>query len=376
MMINSGRRMEYLPQLDGLRAIAILLVLWVHFPFVENSKLSHAVWSVGQMIRAGYIGVDLFFVLSGFLITRILLEERLRTGNVSFRRFYMKRALRIFPIYYLCIAVYALFFFKGDGDFFSLITYTVNYFKPFHSEPTALEQTWSLSVEEQFYLFWPFIVASLPLAMGRSVTACIIPMISLAVAFLLAISFPNALAANMIYMFAPTRMMSLSLGSFLAFNELNGDKFETSRAVLWAGAGGALLASDEIGRKLGLIPAGGFYWCIALVGFAITSLGAVSLLLYGRDRATRTVRGILSLAPIRYIGRISYGLYLYHYLVLFFLDIPQYKVAAIGTSWERALLAIILTFGIAHVSFRYLETPFLRLKNRLPRSRAIALTLT
>ena len=111
-------RMEYgrlsdLPFLDGVRAIAVLLVMAAHFPFVAGSAASQSLWTIIQALRTGYIGVDLFFVLSGFLITRILLNERAATGTISLRAFYVNRALRIFPIYYLCVGIYAVVFARG-----------------------------------------------------------------------------------------------------------------------------------------------------------------------------------------------------------------------------------------------------------------------
>ena len=192
----SSRQLPYLPYLDGLRAVAVLLVLWAHFPFVTGSFVSEAFWKISQALRTGYIGVDLFFVMSGFLITRILLNERLSNGTISFRRFYINRALRIFPIYYICIAIYALLYARHDGDLLSLVTYTFNVYKPLYPDPVALEHTWSLSVEEQFYLAWPFVMAAIPLRMGKAITGIVIPAISFAAALLVAECVESSVAAN------------------------------------------------------------------------------------------------------------------------------------------------------------------------------------
>jgi peptidoglycan/LPS O-acetylase OafA/YrhL len=358
---------RYLPQLDGLRAIAVMLVLWVHFPYVENSVLSKAFWAVGQAVRAGYIGVDLFFVLSGFLITRILLSERERTGRITFHVFYTKRALRIFPIYYLCIAVYALTFASDRSSLLSLLTYTFNYYHPFHPDPNALEHTWSLAVEEQFYLVWPFLVATIPPAWGRTITRFAIPAVSMLIAVLLALNLDSTLAGNLIYMSGPTRMMSLSLGAALAYREVYTDAPVCWPSYLEIGAGVALLTCDYVGRALEIIPSGGVYWCFALLGYAMVSVGTVSLLIYSRDSLAAGMRVVLTLKPLRYIGRISYGLYLYHYLILYLLDIPQYKIVSTGTTTALLLTALAITFATAAASFRFLETPLLSIKDRLGR---------
>lgn len=364
----SSFRLRHLPQLDGLRAVAVLLVLWVHFPFVQNSYISKTIWTVGQAARTGYIGVDLFFVLSGFLITRILLDERLATGRISLAVFYGKRALRIFPIYYLCVAVYALTFTGSPGSLASLLTYTFNFYHPFHPEPNALEHTWSLAVEEQFYLVWPLLIAWLPLAWGRRVTATVIPAISILVALVFAVTFSGSLAGALIYMSGPTRMMSLSLGASLAYRERAAEPMAERQSWFELGAGVAVLAADNVARALGVIPAGGFYWSIALVGYALVSLGSVSLLIFARDAVIVRVRALLSCAPLRAIGRMSYGIYLYHYLILFLIGIPPYLVFDSGATATLVSASLAATFLTAALSYRFIETPLLSLKSRLGRA--------
>lgn len=359
-------KVSYLPQLDGLRAIAILLVLWVHFPFIEGSDVSRAVSKLGLAMRAGYFGVDLFFVLSGFLITRILLNERAHTGGVSLRSFYIRRALRIFPIYYLCVLIYALLFAGRQGDIVALLTYTFNYYRPFHGEPMALEQAWSLSVEEQFYLFWPFVVAALPLAWGRKTTALLIPAVCFACALLLAASFEGELAMKTIYMFGPTRMMSLSLGAYLAFREHEGDLPKWSESATWIGVGAAIMGLDSAARAAGLISSAGLYWSAALVGSASATFGIVSLLLFaGRLPALLGLRSFLSLPLLRRVGGVSYGLYLYHNLVLFFLGVHVSQTAEGGAPASLVALALCLTFLVAFLSYYCLERPLLDIKDRL-----------
>lgn len=363
------KKPRHLPELDGLRAVAVLLVLWAHFPYVTSSPASFAFWKVSQVLRTGYIGVDLFFVLSGFLITRILLAERDATGSISFARFYLKRALRIFPIYYLCVAIYAVTFAHGDGDVLGLATYTFNYYKPFHPAPSALEHTWSLSVEEQFYLLWPLIVSATPRSWGRTLTGAVVPLVGFAVALGVASSLDSEVAATVIYMSGPTRMVSLSLGAYLAYREVAMDRLAVPRAAGLVALGAALLAADNAGRALHVIPAGGYYWCLALAGYAAFSTGAVALLIGGDTEVLGPLKAMLRLPPLRYIGRISYGLYLYHYLILFLFGLAPYETEGIGAGFVRTALALVATFAVAGLSYELLELPLLRIKDRLSTER-------
>ena len=356
---------RHVPELDGLRAAAVLLVLWAHFPYVAASPASFAFWKFSQVLRTGYIGVDLFFVLSGFLITRILLSERDSTGSISFSRFYLKRVLRIFPIYYLCVAIYAMTFAHGDGDVLGLATYTFNYYKPFHPAPSALEHTWSLSVEEQFYLLWPLIISATPRSWGRALTGAIIPLIGFVIAVGVALSLDSEVAATVIYMSGPTRMISLSLGAYLAFREVAADRLALPHAAGLLALGVAVLAADNAGRSAHLIPPGGFYWCLALAGYAALSMGTVALAIGADNAVLAPVKAVLRLPLLRYIGRISYGLYLYHYLILFLFGLAPYQTEGVGTGFSQAAMALIATFAVAGLSYELLENPLLRLKERL-----------
>lgn len=143
--------MKYFKQLDGLRFIAVFLVLIQHFATF-----------VGRHFSAGYYGVDLFFVISGFLITTILIKSNEPFGR-AYKKFIGRRTIRIFPIYYLTIF---LLYIIGDKDvhqwFIYCITYTYNYAWNYFNIPVnSISHFWSLGVEEQFYLFWPFIILGL-----------------------------------------------------------------------------------------------------------------------------------------------------------------------------------------------------------------------
>lgn len=155
-------RSEHIPELDGIRGIAILMVIGFHLvhsmPCVQQALPA----SISVMSRLGQSGVDLFFVLSGFLITGILLRHRLQEG--ALRNFWGRRVLRIFPLYYLTLITVQLFpglrtlpVSEGAGDGW-LWLYLANIPPTFQNIDTTLPHFWSLSVEEQFYVFWPLLV--------------------------------------------------------------------------------------------------------------------------------------------------------------------------------------------------------------------------
>ena len=147
-------RPDHLPALDGLRALAVLLVLWTHTPLtLQHPEL--AAWSA--FVQPGYLGVDVFFVLSGFLITRILLSEKARA--VPLWKFMLRRAVRIFPAYYLLVGLVAAFAWTPDVPWCAL--YLGNVFYPAFGHAGLLQHSWSLCVEEHFYLLWPPLVALL-----------------------------------------------------------------------------------------------------------------------------------------------------------------------------------------------------------------------
>lgn len=355
---------KYLPFLDGFRGLAVLMVFWTHFPFVSDWSLSRLLTGIGRSLGVSHIGVDFFFVLSGFLITRGLLFELHTTGRVSTQHFYLKRVLRIFPIYFLSAAFCLALFPAARDAAWEIATYLYNYYKPFHLEPMPLEHTWSLCVEEQFYLLWPFILTVIPHASGRIITGLLIPTISVITAVSLALLADPKTAAEMVHVFGPTRMLSLSFGAYLAFCEASDFSPSTFRTISWIVLGVAILGMAQIGRVLQAIPSGGLYWCVVLVGSGMLSLGVLKTLLFGQGWAPNAARSLLSSRPLRHVGRISYGLYLYHLPILFLAGIPPYRTETTGVAWWQLSTVLALTFLVAELSYRYLERPLLDLKRR------------
>ena len=362
------RRIAYLPCLDGLRALAVILVLAAHFPPITGAPASFGMWSVAQSLRTGALGVDLFFALSGFLITRILLRQRLMRGGFSLRVFYARRALRILPIYYLTVVACILYFGTAWPQTLGALTYTINYILPFHPEPFVLEHSWSLAVEEQFYLVWPLVLARVPLHWLPRLTGLVVPLAALAASLLFAMLTDGPIGSQLVYMSTPSRIITLSLGAYLAVREQRQSPMRSLECVclLVGGVGGLVLAVAL--RRFGVLVPGGPYWCAITLASGMAASGCVAALVFGRDDAVGLLRAVLSVRPLRYIGAISYGLYLYHLPILYALRINPAAVDWHGAPAPLALLAVVLTGLVAVLSFHLIERPLLRLKNRLRRA--------
>jgi peptidoglycan/LPS O-acetylase OafA/YrhL len=349
---------HYMPYLDGLRAIAVIAVLISHFAFSQQWLIANAEW--------GRLGVDLFFVLSGFLITGILL--RYRDNSHSFkdtlahlRIFYSRRALRIFPIYYLTIGIAALFGYEPVRNFlFWHLTYTSNiaiaFYKP---QFEAAHHFWSLCIEEQFYLIWPWVVLLVPRKWLRYVIYGFI--VIGPVSRMLPIFIPGFSLDPLLN----TRLDLLSFGGLLALYWHEPTKFYREKFIV-------CIAGVTSGLPLvilfmtnnvtpGLQPMTG-----VLVEFGI-SLFFMALI----DRAAQPhpwpIFTPLGWKPVRYIGKISYGIYLYHPFVSL---LGSRFFLALNIQEPPSGLAQLLLYGsvsilIASLSWYLIERPVNRWKERI-----------
>jgi peptidoglycan/LPS O-acetylase OafA/YrhL len=350
-------RLAHLAPLDGLRAIAVAAVMAFH---------TGAGWAVG-----GFLGVDVFFVLSGFLITVLLLKEWQRRTRVSLRRFYARRALRLLPAVTLMCVVILIIGPVGTGvaardALWKAVAGTMFYFQnwqqAFHLIPILqlTDHTWSLAIEEQFYLVWPTVlIATLLLARraGRDpLRAALIVALTLAAASaiekIVLWSGPGSMAR--VYYGTDTRADSLLIGAALGISYVSGG-LERLRRFLPALAPVALLvimvtfgfAHDNSAR----LYQGG------LTAFALASavlIGGLAL------TPTSPLGRVLAVAPLVWLGRVSYGLYLWHWPVYRYLH-----EARLGLSWgPTQLVRIAVTIAAATISFYVLERPLLRLRHR------------
>lgn len=357
----------YLPLVDGLRALAVLMVLASHLPVIQNFAPSYYFWRFVELAHFAYFGVDIFFVLSGFLITRLLLKEREQTGTINLSHFFIKRALRILPIYYLCVLVMALAFPQSWQGIPSLMAFVFNYYHAFNSTPYPMEHAWSLAVEEQFYLLWPLLIAVIPLHLGRRITGLVIPAVALLASMALAASLEPELAATLINKALPTRMLSLSLGAYLAFREKEGAIPSNFECLMLAAAGLLISVLAAGGRILGFV-APDWYWSFTLFGYALIDLALLAYVALGKPVAP--VAKILQARPVVYIGRISYGLYLYHLLIFFMLGINEAALAGSGIPAILWVSAMVACFAVAALSFELFEKPIMGLRRNLLKARS------
>jgi peptidoglycan/LPS O-acetylase OafA/YrhL len=354
----------YMPQLDALRAYAVLAVLVHHL-------LSHDVLpSLFANINLGFVGVRLFFVLSGFLITGILLRARrqVELGTTSNRSatltFYARRTLRIFPIYYATIAV-ALFFGNETAlvDWPWMITYTYNLH--FASEgwwPAYFAHFWSLSVEEQYYFVWPWIVLFVP---RNWLVPIVMAVIALAPLYRL-IAFLSDFNGIAIYAYTPSSLDALGIGSLLAIVNaklaIRERRNLTSYLMVWL-AIPALLAAILLQM----------FYSIDIVKILHVALFELSLacvfawLVWGAANRFGGIGALLLEAkPLIYLGRISYGIYVYH---LFLPDIARPYLRMMGISFVQNSaidfgIMAALTVLLAAVSWHFFEAAFNKLKRQ------------
>lgn len=353
-----GGLLTYRPRLDGLRFIAIALVLVEHF----GSYLAN-------FIAAGYYGVDFFFVISGFLITSILIKDNRPSISASYRTFMGRRVLRIFPAYYLTIAVLAIVNLEPTRELLPwLLTYTFNYGAALYRDAgneNPLYYLWSLSVEEQFYLVWPLLVLGLKRMPGRliALTAVIV------VASYAQITFDLVAALNPFnYTGLPNRMGSLGLGAlgamWVAWRSLP-ERFLRS---VWT-EGAAVIAI-----AVALTVAFPFR-------FVVMGLCSLFFVLKASQYEFRLpgVDAFLQHRWITYVGVISYGIYLFHIpvgvaLTAYVFDPVWTRIPfdALGPfsvlRWHSWLIKLPLysavSIAVATLSYRWLERPLLTLKDR------------
>jgi peptidoglycan/LPS O-acetylase OafA/YrhL len=355
----------YRPDIDGLRAVAVLGVIFFHAGF--------------PWVRGGYVGVDVFFVISGFLITGILLRE-LRQERLSLARFYERRARRILPALFVVLGVTlaacrlimlpedqrtaarsavgvvafaANFLFWRGVDFVDLTL--INYFgQRLHEQP--LIHTWSLGVEEQFYLLFPLTV----LIAWRVGQRWVLPvLVSMTVASLAASAVLTPRSPGVAFYLLPARIWELLAGGLLAWRALDSRFGPPRRLVRETGAAiGLALIVIAMAIYDSTTPFPGLYALAPVVG-------AVLLIQFAPGS---TIGRLLSWRPIVFIGLISYSAYLWHQPLF---ALARYVSLAGEMTSPVALTLCALTLVLATVTWRFVETPF-RDRERVP-TRALAL---
>jgi len=369
----------HLPALDGLRGLAILLVMGHHFVF-GISPSGPVERSVVSVLGAGWIGVDLFFVLSGFLITGILYDSR-EQGHY-YRNFYWRRILRIFPLYYavllgatfLAPSVMQHFSAAPDQSMSQELPWAWIYGANFRMAWTGrlslgyLAHFWSLAVEEHFYLVWPLLVGTLSRRWLMRVCGFLI-----LGAFLMRVGLAGTHGHWMAVMWlTPCRIDALALGGFIALAARGPGTIAVlvEPATVAAALGGAILVGFFLGGG-GFDPENDRI----LQTLGLTALAVVfgALLIYAICRPARSIFGKALRAPIlRTLGKYSYGLYVLHFpvlvLVLFRLQLPRRLLPILHlpllADLAQVATGLAVSFALAFLSYQCLEAPFLRLKRR------------
>ncbi len=337
-----------MPALDGLRAIAVMGVIMFH----------------ARLLPGGFLGVDFFFVLSGFLITSLLLVETSQRGRVRLSRFWARRARRLVPalvMTLLAVAAYAatlavpteLSRIRGDG--IAALFYYANWHAIFSEQgywslfsvPSPLAHTWSLAIEEQFYLLWPPAVIAMNRSGTRSprrlmLTVCIVGACCSWIWMVLHYTPGDTARA---YYGTDTRAGALLLGgAFAVYRSLYGD---ASR-------------SSEIVASVSLAILAGAWWTLGghdrelyLGGFAICQIATVLVLAMAARSDPGPLSRALAWGPLRYVGKISYGLYLWHWPVFVVVTEPRLGVGGAALLGLR----ITLSFALSAASFHAVEHP-------------------
>lgn len=363
------RKLRKIPAFDGFRGVGVTIVLLAHLPMIHGATVYNAIWQINQATRFGYICLDIFFAISGFFITRLLLAERESTGRISFRLFYERRALRIFPVYYLTAVVCFLMFPMSTAAQVSLLTYTFNIYHPFVGTPNPMEHTWSLSVEEQFYFAWPFLIAFLPMRWLPSLTLRVLPVLSVlsgvAISWL-AGSDDKAVSGNLVYMLPLTRMLSLSFGGWLAVREMQDKPVRGWICLALAMVATALLVIDFILKRAGLVVSQGLYWTFALACYGMISVAVSATLIFDDGWVARGLRRFLEFAPFRKMGQLSYAFYVFHLPVLYYFGINEAALPERTASALVVIEVVAIVLMLAILSQRLVEAPLMALRSRRP----------
>jgi peptidoglycan/LPS O-acetylase OafA/YrhL len=345
---------RFFASLDGLRTLSILGVIWHH------TAGAGATWS---LLHRGNRGVDLFFVISGFLIVTLLLRAKAAQGTFSLPKFWGRRSLRILPVYYAVLGLYAALVYWLERNpvdrqaFFdhlpAFATFTSNWFVNLDNPRVIFYFAWSLAAEEQFYLFWPWcerylrgwwplLAASLALVLtqGWSMAVASLPPDQLPFPMRMLTSVPAAILLGVIL----AHLLHTARG-FRLMQVLSGQR------------GSALGALALCALTLYLTPMWGAAADLIIAGALLLLVSACVI------RPDHDLAQILTLRPVAWIGRISYGMYLFHMLGV---NVIRRVLAA--ASYSSAYLDFIggtlVAILLAALSYRYFESYFLRLKNR------------
>ncbi|GHC58770.1 acyltransferase family protein [Roseibacillus persicicus] len=347
----------YYHSLDGLRALAVGVVLIAH--------------AGSPFPRSGSVGVEIFFVLSGFLITGILSREFQESGAVSRKNFYIRRLLRLTPALLLAVALFAVLFslthhYFPTREVAIALTYTANWAEAlWNLDLGAMAHCWTLATEEQFYFLWPFVIVALEKTIKTTKgKALALTTIALALAGYRA-AVVGSYSPARIYFGLDTHMDGLVMGSALAYFAAILRTSEKSRStsyhiLSW------IVVPVSLFVLLALMYL--FKWDstgLHQYGFFLAALSSVAIILDLTLSPFSLIQKPLSLPPLVYLGKISYGLYLFHYPLYHFIT----EVMPDASFLVKAPLKIGLSILVAALSFHLVEVKFLTLKKHFAKGK-------
>jgi peptidoglycan/LPS O-acetylase OafA/YrhL len=351
-------RVGYLPALDGLRALAVMAVLFYH---------GGVKWMPG-----GFLGVDVFFVISGYLITSLLLGDWRDYRRIRFGRFYLRRARRLLPALFLMlgvVAIYALLFLPDTvaelrGQVLAAVFYIENWYLIFHDvsyfvavgRPSMLRHVWSLAVEEQFYLIWPLVFSFLLARWGRQrdkLLAAVVAMI-IASTVLMAVLYKPFTDPSRVYFGTDTRASTMLVGAALAIIwtpwRLTRNTAKSAPLVL-----DVMAIVGFVGVLWFFLNAGEYDNWMYRGGFLLVALFSGLLIAATVHPSNRVSKAVFALPVFVWIGVRSYGIYLWHWPIFMVTrahsDVPF-------TGIPLLVFRIALTFVFAALSYKYVEEPF------------------
>jgi peptidoglycan/LPS O-acetylase OafA/YrhL len=388
--LSEGGSLPYLPGLDGMRALAVIAVLLYH--------------SGGAFVPGGFLGVEVFFVISGYLITALILAQWRTSGRVDLKAFWVGRARRLLPALYVVLVVtltYAVVFLPEEvaglrADVLAAMGYVTNWYLVWGHEsyfeaigrPSLLKHLWSLAVEEQFYVLWPLVLAfglSLGAVRWRRRRILVLALAGAAgSAVLMALLYSPEVDPSRIYYGTDTRATGLLVGAALAFvwapwraSPASGNPGGWSAAVRrlrlrrvkqrsrlrrrWGWIAPRLLDAAGLAALGGLVfvclKLGEFEPFLYRGGLALVALLSALMIMACAHPHSQLGLSLLGGQPLRWIGQRSYGIYLWHWPV-FMITRPQLDVPLEGL--PLLVIRVGLTVVLAELSYRYVETPIRR----------------
>ena len=343
------RQVRHFGSLDGLRAFSVVAVIW-HHVVGHDPSLPH--W-----LNMGAHGVTLFFAISGFLITTLLLREHDRAGKIDLRAFYVRRALRIFPLYYTVLAIYVALVFLVEknspagrefrANIIYFLTYTSNWFVLLEGR-TIFYFAWSLAAEEQFYLLWPSVQRFFSLRKSFFIMLSFIAVVILLQWFVISpdtskawwqraiVEFPLAICFGVI--------LALVFHRQAGFDSMRWIFFGPYSSAVWAGV---FLFTLQMGRTT--------------VEIHLAAALLVGSCVY---RENHILAPLLRWRPLAFVGAVSYGVYLLHMLVKNAVVRVLGAGGVVAPKYLVFVLTVAATLAVAWLSFRYFEAIFLRKKER------------